>query len=212
MPEREEARSIYHLDASWCSGPERYRYTANSDLQPIGAMLSDPEVGRWLWFTPMRPEDAISYFQPLVDEQRTQLGGGNLPDALCFTVDDARSGAFLGQGAIVAVPGSDRGFEIGFQLSKKAWGRGVGTRLSRFLCGFAIAELDAYRVEGACLEGNRASAALLQNLGLQHEGTLVDFRVRDGVRHTELRFGARVLDLDLGTIAAPTAAPALGSR
>ena len=52
--------------------------------------------------------------------------------------DDARSGDFLGQGAIVAVPGSDRGFEIGFQLSKKAWGRGVGTRLSRFLCGFAV--------------------------------------------------------------------------
>ena len=201
-----EMEAICRIDATWCAGPERYRYATTRDLQPIGAMLSDPKVGQWLWFAPMSAEGAIGYFRPLVEQQQAQLKVGELPDAVCFSVDDAESGDFLGQGAIVAVAGSDRGFEIGFQLTQKASGRGVGTRLSHFLCSFGVQGLDAYRVQGACLAGNRASAALLRNLGLQHEGTLVDYRVRDGVRHSELRFGARVQALDLEAINARTVA------
>jgi len=188
----------FHPDAVWSSGAELYRYAAERDLVSFGAMLSDDEVGRWLWFAPMSAEDAIAYFRPFINQQHESLECGEAADALVFAVDDAATGNFLGQGAIVAVPGSERGFEIGFQLCRHAWGRGVGTRLSQFLCAFAIEGLDAYRLEGACLEGNHASARLLCNLGLSCEGTFVDYRLRAGVRHTELRFGARVQDLARG--------------
>ncbi len=190
----------FHPDAIWSSSTERYRYAAERDLASFGAMLSDAEVGRWLWFAPMSADDAIAYFRPFVEQQQEALERGEAADTLVFTVEDAGTGEFLGQGAIVAVPGSDRGFEIGFQLCEHAWGRGVGTRLSQFLRTFAIEGLDAYRIEGACLEGNEASAKLLSNLGLRQEATLVDYRLRDGVRHTELRFGARVRDLVISDV------------
>ena len=191
------AGDAYDVDWAWRSGKELYRYVCESDLEPIAAMLSDPEVGRWLWFTPMTKQDAIQYFRPIIERQQQHLERGELPDALCFSVDEDSSRNFIGQGAILAVPGSDSGFEIGFQLTKQASGRGVGSRLSRFLLRFAMERLNAYRIEGACLEGNLASAALLRNLGLRLEGTLVDYRLRDQVRHTELRFGARVQDLEM---------------
>ena len=195
MTDSSHADARFHPDTSWSSGAERYRYASERDLASFGAMLSDDEVGRWLWFAPISVEAAIAYFRPLLDQQQQSLGRGEPSDALVFTVTAADSGDFLGQGAIVAVSGSERGFEIGFQLCRRAWGRGVGTRLSQFLRTFAIEGLDAYRLEGACLAGNEASARLLRKLGLRQEATLVDYRLRDGVRHTELRFGARVRDL-----------------
>ena len=116
-----------------------------------------------------------------------------------FSVEDL-SGDFLGHGAVVAVEASPDGFEIGFQLMRKAWGRGVGTRLGRFLCAYAVEICGAYRIEGECLEGNTGSASLLEKLGLELEGTRPGYRVKEGTRHTELHFGREVHRLDTEAI------------
>lgn len=177
---------------SWLFDTERYRLADRGDLDAITDMLSDPEVGRWLWFTPLPPEAIAQYFGPLLDAKNA-----------VFAVEDAREdreGEFLGQGAILPVAGSTGGFEIGFQLRKEAWGHGVGTRLARFLQAFAIHRMDAFRIEAACLAGNAVSAKILERIGLRHEGTLEGYREKAGVRHDELRFGATVEQLDLGMI------------
>jgi RimJ/RimL family protein N-acetyltransferase len=177
---------------TWIFDTERYRFSDRGDLPAITDMLSDPHVGRWLWFTPLPAEAIATYFGPLLD------AGDSV-----FAVEDAREGSggeFLGQGAILPVAGSPGGFEIGFQLRKEAWGRGVGTRLGRFLQAFAIHRMDAFRLEAGCLAGNAASARILERLGMRLEGTLRGYRQKDGVRHDELRFGATVDDLDLPKI------------
>lgn len=61
---------------------------------------------------------------------------------------------------------------------------------------YATHHCDAYRIEAACLEGNAGSRKILTNLGLKLEGTRPGYRLRDGVRHTELHFGAEVHELD----------------
>jgi RimJ/RimL family protein N-acetyltransferase len=91
---------------------------------------------------------------------------------------------------------SPDGCEIGFQLTRAAWGWGVGKRLGEFLCAYAIEKCAAYRIEGGCLAGNEASAKLLQKLGLQLEGTRPGYRLMRGERHTELCFGREVSELD----------------
>ena len=158
-------------------------------------MLADPEVGRWLWFTPLSPEMIGEYFTPFLETQTEQLGLGEVPQTAVFTVDDL-SQSFLGQGAVVAVEGSPGGFEIGFQLTQRAWGCGVGSRLALFLCAYANHHCEAYRIEAGCLEGNAGSQKILTKMGLQLEGTRPGYRLRDGVRHTELIFGARVEKID----------------
>ena len=53
----------------WSYGAERYRHATIRDLPAIVDLLSDPEVGRWLWFTPLPPEGIEAYFRPLLDAQ-----------------------------------------------------------------------------------------------------------------------------------------------
>jgi len=118
----------------------------------------------------------------------------------------------LGHGAVVAIEASPQGYEIGFQLMRSAWGRGVGMRLGQFLCAYAIERCDAYRIEAGCLEGNAGSAALLRKLGLQLEGTRPGYRVKENVRHTELCFGSEVQRLDRAALRRVAEATGLGSR
>jgi ribosomal-protein-alanine N-acetyltransferase len=181
---------------TWTHETERYRYATREDIQAFIRLLSDPEVGRWLWFTPLPSGGVEAYFGPLLDRQTDEVADGVTPRTAVFMVEDS-SGEFLGQGAVVAVEASPGGFEIGFQLMPTAWGRRIGTRLGRFLCAYAIHRCDAYRIEGGCLEGNAGSVALLQKLGLQLEGTRRGYRLKQGVRHTELCFGREVNRLDV---------------
>jgi len=183
------------MTESWTHETERYRYATRDDLPSFARFLSDPEVARWLWFAPLPAEAVESFFGPFIDEQARDVAAGGAPRSAVFAVEDLR-GEFLGQGAVVPVAMSPDGFEIGFQLERAAWGRGVGTRLGRFLCAYAIELCGAYRIEGGCLEGNVSSAALLRKLGLRLEGTRPGYRLKEEVRHTELCFGSEVRDLD----------------
>lgn len=182
---------------SWTCETERYRLAIRDDIPAVVEMLSDPEVCRWLWFAPLPPDAVEAYFGPLIDRQTTERAAGQMPRTAVFAVEDL-DGVFLGQGASVTVDGSTDGSEIGFQLVREAWGRGVGTRLGQFLCAYAIECCDAYRIEGSCLKGNTVSAALLRKLGLKHEGTKPGYRLKQAVRHTELCFGSEVHRLDTG--------------
>ena len=182
------------LTRSWNNGDEIYRFGTTDDIGDIAQMLDDPEVARYLWFTPLPPEGADQYFRPLFENQTRALDNDELPTTAVFTVFDQEQ-HFLGQGGVVAVAGSPDGYEIGFQLSRKAWGKGVGTRLSRFLCAYAINKLDAYRIEGACLAGNIASRRLLEKIGLVLEGTRKGYRLKDE-RHDELLFAELTSNLD----------------
>ena len=175
----------------WTFETERYRYATREDIPAFFELLSDPEVGRWLWFTPIPAEGVEAYFGPFVDRQIEEAESGDTPRTAVFTVEDL-DGDFLGLGAVVEVDASPNGYEIGFQLMRKAWGRGVGTRLGLFLCAYAIECCDAYRIEAGCLEGNAGSVALLKKLGLSLEGTRPGYRLKETERHTELFFGVEV--------------------
>ena len=204
---------MYHsgMSETWTHETERYRYANREDIPDFTELLSDPEVGRWLWFTPIPVDGVGEYFGPLLDRQAKELAAGETPLTAVFTVEDL-SGAFLGHGAVVAVETSQNGFEIGFQLMRKAWGRGVGMRLGQFLCAYAIEICEAYRIEGGCLEGNTGSATLLRKLGLQLEGTRPGYRLKVDVRHTELCFGCEVHRLDTAAFRKVAEATGLSSR
>jgi RimJ/RimL family protein N-acetyltransferase len=113
---------------------------------------------------------------------------------------ESPDGEFLGQGAAVALDGSPLGFEIGFQLCRPAWGRGVGTRLGRFASAYAIYRCGAYRLEASCLEGHTGSRRILEGLGPKLEGVRPGYRLKEDVRLTELNFGAEISTMDLSEI------------
>ena len=131
-----------------------------------------------------------------------------MPPTAVFSVEDA-AGVYLGEGAVVPVEDSPGGFEIGYQLCRSAWGRGVGTRLGWFLTAYAVRVRGAHRVQAGCLEGNLGSRSILERVGMTLEGRRPGYRLRDGVRHTQLDYGALVSELDADRIAAVARATGL---
>ena len=55
--------TVSTMKTSWNHESEMYRYATTDDLPDFAEMLTDPEVGRWLWFTPIPPEGIEEFFK-----------------------------------------------------------------------------------------------------------------------------------------------------
>ena len=67
---------------TWTYQTERYRFADLDDIHEIAAMLADPEVGRWLWFTPISAEGTRAFFAPLLEAQAQVLEQQETPETL----------------------------------------------------------------------------------------------------------------------------------
>ena len=172
-----------------------HRYARPTDIEAITALLADPEVGRWLWDLPAALPTLHATLRARIDAQWQSLANGKPPDVAGFVIEDG-GGAFVGQGTVHAVEGSAGGFELALQLTPAVWRRGIGTQAAEFLIAWAVHEHAAHRIQAGCLEGNAAAHALATKLGLAHEGTRPEFRLRGEQRRTELQFGSPVAKLD----------------
>ncbi|CAM3424118.1 GNAT family N-acetyltransferase [Parendozoicomonas haliclonae] len=61
---------------------------------------------------------------------------------------------------------------IGYWLAENFQGKGIMTRVCRFLIDYAFTKLDIEKVEIVAAEGNRSSRAVAERLGMTLEGTL----------------------------------------
>ncbi len=61
---------------------------------------------------------------------------------------------------------------MGFVVARLQWGRGYTTEAARPIIEWALAQPEVYRVSTVCDTENRASARVLEKIGMQLEGTL----------------------------------------
>lgn len=64
------------------------------------------------------------------------------------------------------------GSEIGYWLSEKYWGKGIGTEVVQAYTEFVFGNTDLVRLEAMVFSWNRASVKVLERCGYLHEGTL----------------------------------------
>lgn len=64
--------------------------------------------------------------------------------------------------------------DIGYELDPHYWGRGFATEAAQAILDFGFAELDLHRILANCLAENKASARVLEKLGMRLEGRLRD--------------------------------------
>ncbi|MDH5823881.1 GNAT family protein [Luteimonas sp. RD2P54] len=97
-------------------------------------------------------------------------------------------------GGIGARPGDGErahAAELGYWLGRAYWGRGVMTRAVATFAPWAMEALALQRLYATVIEGNPASARVLQNNGFQEEG-LLRCAVRKRGRLLDLRMFARL--------------------
>ncbi len=83
----------------------------------------------------------------------------------------------------------DQRAEIGYELHSDHWRRGIMTEATQAVLQFCFERLGLRRLEADVVEGNAASAALLNKIGFTLEGVWRDRVFKRGAFHSLWQFG-----------------------
>jgi len=98
-------------------------------------------------------------------------------------------------GAIaLAIAPRHRRAELGYWIGVEHWGRGYATEAGAALLEFGFGTLGLNRIEAHCFVGNRASARVLEKLGMRFEGTLRQHVIKDGTPRDGLFYAVLASD------------------
>jgi RimJ/RimL family protein N-acetyltransferase len=128
---------------------------------------SDPEVMHFVGGPSSREEAAAAHGRRLARAERV--------DGLGYWA--AYDGdAFLGLVWVQPAHGPDQPddltvCDLGYRLLRRSWGNGYATEASRVLLGHAFATVGQSRVIAQAIEGNAASRAVMERLGMRYVRT-----------------------------------------
>jgi len=143
------------------------RQWRESDLDGFAAMMAEPEVARFLT-SDRRPLDRISAWRAMaVFAGHWALKGYGL-----FVCEEKATGAYVGRVGPWR-PEGWYGFEIGWGLSRRAWGKGYATEAALASARWAFETFDLPEIVSVIHVDNKASQRVAQRLGMAPGPTLL---------------------------------------
>ena len=136
------------------------------DAEAVFAMHADPEVMRY-WATP--PWHAMDQAVDRIEKDRASLLDGS---AIRLLLQPAAGGPVLGAATLFAFVAQSCRAEVGYILSRPAWGRGLMQEALGALLHYGFGELGLRRIEADIDPRNARSARILERLGFIREGHL----------------------------------------
>jgi ribosomal-protein-alanine N-acetyltransferase len=154
-----------------------------ADAPDLFGFRSDPEVQRYN-SAPMRdPAEAAA----LIDQLRAQYAARQAVHWAITLPGDSR---VVGLTGLASWEKYHSRAEIGYDLRRDHWGRGLATDALRAVLTFAFTRLNLHRVEAQTIADNHASTKLLQRLGFQLEGMRREHSwEEDGTFHDSAVYG-----------------------
>jgi len=143
------------------------------DLERYHQLRADPEVARYLYDEPLSRDAAADRLAGLRSEIDAPDRWMNLAVELVGDDGDP-SGRVVGDVGLCWRSEVHAHAEIGYVLHPDSRGQGYATEAATALVDLAFSGLGAHRVTGQIDARNRASAAVLERLGLRREGHLVE--------------------------------------
>ena len=128
----------------------------------------DPQVSRYMSWTPHRSLDDTLEFL------RRRIGANQEGKSAGYLIFSRDTGELLGD--IGGGIGESR-IQFGYCLARDAWGHGFATEAALAFVAIASSEPSIWRVQAYCDVENRASARVLEKVGLTFEGTLRHYLV-----------------------------------
>lgn len=153
----------------------RLRPCEESDVDDLFALMSDAEVLRhWdspPWTDPAQAASFVTRSRRIAEDE----------DGARVVVEGREDGRFLGWLTFASWDPDFRSAELGYVLTRDAWGHGYATEAARALLTWAYDALPLNRVQAQADTRNPASARVLEKLGFVLEGTLREDCIVDGV-------------------------------
>jgi RimJ/RimL family protein N-acetyltransferase len=147
----------------------RVRRPQLSDLSAVFAYASDIEVARYMdWPRALTPEDVVRATERAI--HRWELGE-EFSWRMTVPPDDTPIG-----GVACSVEGHQA--EFGFLLARKFWGKGYATEGASAVFAWLASLTGVLRIQATCDVDNKASARVLEKLGMFREAVLHNWVVR----------------------------------
>jgi RimJ/RimL family protein N-acetyltransferase len=128
----------------------------------------NPEVVRYLYDEPLTRSQAADKLAGL----RTVITAAGM--WINLAVEVVGSGVVVGDVGLAWTSQSHRQAEIGYTFDARHRGHGYATEAAAAMVELAFTGLGAHRVCGRLDARNRASARLLERLGMRHEAHLIE--------------------------------------
>jgi RimJ/RimL family protein N-acetyltransferase len=143
------------------------RELGDNDAPAVQAYAGDLEVVRYLDWGPNTPEDTAQF---LAVARATRDAVPRTAYHLAITLKGA--GRLIGGCRIEIRNAANGSGDLGYVLDRPHWGRGYATEATRALVEFGFGRLALHRIWAACDVENRASARVLEKVGMRREGHL----------------------------------------
>jgi [ribosomal protein S5]-alanine N-acetyltransferase len=157
----------------------RLRPFTFDDEAAVFALVSDPEIARFVRFEPHRTPAETRAFLELV------LGHYRRGDPFAWAIVVRDDGRLVGSCGFVSQAPERKSAEIGYWLGKPYWGQGYAVEAARALVRFGFEHLGLDRVEAKCFLENHAGQRVIEKLGMTFEGTDCSERIKG--EYPELR-------------------------
>lgn len=135
------------------------------DAEEMHRYASDPEVARhMLW----EPHESLRDSENFLRFVRERYARG---DPAGWGLEERETGRFIGTCGMQAWRPEHSRAELGYVLAREHWGRGLMTEAVAAVVDFGFDRIGFNRLEARCLDGNVASARVLEKVGMTREGT-----------------------------------------
>lgn len=142
------------------------------DWVQVHMYCSDEEVTRYTYWGPNTEEQTREFVNAAI---RSQF---ELPRTTYeMVIADSSTGEVMGN-CCLQVEKSNA--ELGYNISKAYWGKGIATEISRSMLEFGFRELELHRIYATCRPENTGSYRVMENIGMKREGHLREHFMKNG--------------------------------
>jgi RimJ/RimL family protein N-acetyltransferase len=149
----------------------RLREITREDWQEVYAYQSIPAYSAYYAWSKRTQSDAQNFVQMLYN---WRFEKPRIKYQLAIELKNTRQ--LIGNCGIRKVSNRAVEAELGYEINPAYWSQGFATEAARSIITFGFKELGLHRIWASCLLENRASARVLQKLGMQQEGLLRENR------------------------------------
>lgn len=144
-----------------------------ADLQAVYAYASDMEVTRYMFYPPRTEADTRNYIRRMIQSQSEN------PRLIWELAIIRRSDGQLIGACDVTIERENEG-DLGYILSREAWGQGYASEVASALVQAGFEQLHLKRIFAICDVNNYGSIRVLEKAGLRREALLENYKEAKG--------------------------------
>ena len=144
------------------------RRIQRSDAKDIYEFSSDPEVSKWLLWS---PHPSLEYSKRFTD---AVISGYKDQTYFEYAIVLKESSKVIGTCGFAKIDEENLSAELGYVVSRGYWGKGIAPEAASVMIRIAFENLGLSRVYARYMIENESSKRVMEKLGMRYEGTHFD--------------------------------------